>query len=36
NKLNPNYMGFRGGVCEGNQRQLELNPDKIQAIRKLL
>lgn len=35
-EINPTYMGFRGGVCEANQRELRLNIDKIQAIRSAL
>lgn len=33
---NPNFLGFRGGVCEQNQRDLQLNPAKIGAIKTLL
>lgn len=32
-KINPTYIGFRGGVCNANQRQLGLDADKIKAIR---
>ncbi len=35
-ELNPTYIGFRGGVCDGNKRELSLNSDKIKAIRKVL
>ena len=35
-ELNPTYIGFRGGVCEGNKREFGLNSDKIRAIRKVL
>lgn len=35
-KFNPSYMGFRGGVCDGHQRQLSLNASKVKAIRKTL
>lgn len=34
--LNPNYLGFRGGVCENNQRSLSICPEKIQQIKKEL
>jgi len=32
-KINPTYIGFRGGVCHDNQRQLGLDVHKIKAIR---
>lgn len=32
-KTNPTFMGFRGGVCAGNQRELSLDAEKIKAIR---
>jgi uncharacterized protein (UPF0264 family) len=32
-KINPTYIGFRGGVCDANQRQLGLDAEKIKAIR---
>jgi len=35
-KINPTYMGFRGGVCAENQRNLSLSSEKIKAIRKLM
>lgn len=35
-EINPTYMGFRGGVCDANQRELALNAEKIRAIRKTL
>ena len=35
-KLNPTYIGFRGGVCDENKREFSLNSDKIRAIRKAL
>jgi len=35
-EFNPSYMGFRGGVCVGNQRKFKLDSAKITAIRKLL
>lgn len=35
-KINPTYMGFRGGVCAENQRQLSLDAGKIKAIRKIV
>lgn len=34
--FNPNYIGFRGGVCIDNQRKFMLDSVKIEAIRKLL
>ncbi len=30
--LNPTYIGFRGGVCNNNQRQLAIDAEKIRAI----
>lgn len=30
--LKPTYIGFRGGVCTDNQRQLGLDAEKIRAI----
>lgn len=35
-KMQPTYVGFRGGVCADNQRQLSLSASKIKAIRELL
>lgn len=35
-EFNPSYIGFRGGVCVGNQRKFKLDSAKITAIRKLL
>jgi len=35
-EISPTYMGFRGGVCAENRRQLGLNADKIKAIRSVL
>lgn len=35
-ELNPTYIGFRGGVCDENKRELSLNSDKIRAIRNAL
>lgn len=35
-ELRPTYLGFRGGVCAENQRELSLNAEKISAIRKAL
>jgi uncharacterized protein (UPF0264 family) len=35
-EINPTYMGFRGGVCDDNQRELSLDAEKIKAIRKTL
>lgn len=32
-KTNPAFMGFRGGVCAENQRELSLDAEKIKAIR---
>ncbi len=32
----PTYLGFRGGVCEGNERRMRLAPLKIRSIKKLL
>lgn len=34
-EINPTYMGFRGGVCDENRRELGLNADKIRAICKM-
>jgi uncharacterized protein (UPF0264 family) len=34
--LNPSYVGFRGGVCEMDQRVLGLRAEKISALCKLL
>lgn len=33
-EMNPSYIGFRGGVCDDNQRNLALNSAKIKAVRK--
>lgn len=35
-EINPTYVGFRGGVCVENQRQLNLDAAKIKSIRKAL
>lgn len=35
-QLNPTYIGFRGGVCDANRRQLNLDAEKIKAIRAAL
>lgn len=35
-EINPTYMGFRGGVCAEDQRELSLDVEKIRAIRKSL
>jgi uncharacterized protein (UPF0264 family) len=35
-KINPTYIGFRGGVCADNQRQSSLDASKIRAIRSAL
>jgi uncharacterized protein (UPF0264 family) len=34
--INPSYIGFRGGVCDDNQRHLALDASKIKAIRKTM
>jgi uncharacterized protein (UPF0264 family) len=34
--INPSYIGFRGGVCDDNQRHLALDAVKIKAIRKTM
>ena len=34
--VNPSYIGFRGGVCDGNQRQLALDAAKIKSVRKIV
>ncbi len=33
---NPTFLGFRGGVCDNNQRTLKLNAEKIALIKTLL
>jgi len=35
-KVNPDYIGFRGGVCADNQRKSGLDAEKIRAIRKVM
>jgi len=35
-EINPTYIGFRGGVCHANQRELALDIEKIKEIRKIL
>ncbi len=35
-QLQPTYIGFRGGVCQANQRQSSLDAEKIKLIRNLL
>jgi uncharacterized protein (UPF0264 family) len=35
-KLNPDFLGFRGGVCSENLRQLNLDAVKINAIKNAL
>jgi uncharacterized protein (UPF0264 family) len=35
-ELNPSYIGFRGGVCNDNQRNLALDAAKIKAVRKIV
>ncbi len=36
NNLNPDYVGFRGGVCEAQNRTFSLSEEKMQALCKLL
>jgi len=31
-EINPTYIGFRGGVCDDNKRQLGLNAKKVRAV----
>jgi uncharacterized protein (UPF0264 family) len=35
-EINATYIGFRGGVCDANQRNLALDAIKINAIRKTM
>lgn len=35
-KLQPNYIGFRGGVCQAHDRVSSLDAEKIKQIRQLL
>lgn len=35
-EMNPTYIGFRGGVCAENQRELCLDAAKIMAIRNVM
>ncbi len=35
-EINPTYIGFRGGVCEKNLRESDLNGPKITEIKKML
>ncbi len=35
-ELSPSYIGFRGGVCNDNQRNLALDAAKIKAVRKIV
>ena len=35
-EINPTYMGFRGGVCDENNRQLGLSIEKIRAVCKTI
>ncbi len=35
-EISPSYIGFRGGVCNNNQRQLALDAAKIKAVRKIV
>ena len=35
-EINPSYIGFRGGVCDDNQRNLALDSAKIKAVRKIV
>ncbi len=32
----PDYLGFRGGVCDSGQRQASLNPERIRELGKVL
>jgi (5-formylfuran-3-yl)methyl phosphate synthase len=34
--INPKYIGFRGGVCEKNDRVAALSIEKVQLVRKML
>ena len=34
--LAPNYLGFRGGVCENNQRTQQLNAEKVGMLKSTL
>jgi len=34
--LQPSYVGFRGGVCDGDQRTLNIDAKKIKALCKIL
>jgi len=35
-RLDPDYLGFRGALCAGSDRDECLNPDRVRAIRALL
>lgn len=35
-EIAPDYIGFRGGVCLGNQRRAQLSPEKIKELRELM
>ncbi len=35
-KMKPDFIGFRGGVCVGNQRRSNLDSQKISNVRKFL
>lgn len=35
-EISPSYIGFRGGVCNDNQRNLALDAAKIKAVRKIV
>ncbi|MDI1308091.1 MAG: (5-formylfuran-3-yl)methyl phosphate synthase [Methylotenera sp.] len=35
-ELNPTYIGFRGGVCDDNQRNLALDAARIKAVRQMV
>lgn len=35
-EVNPSYIGFRGGVCDDDQRTLALDVAKIKAVRKIV
>jgi len=35
-EMNPSYIGFRGGVCDADQRNLALDASKVKAVRKIV
>lgn len=35
-QFNPSYIGFRGGLCEGDQRVSALNADRVKSARELI